>query len=105
MPGALLLCATHEEALAVTHQEEGNKMHLLALVYFPLLRNATGKYIESYADLCEMAISLYNPDDNRPLGIQVVNNPQYRVASDTHFEAKGNLHDQIEKHSAVYVKA
>jgi hypothetical protein len=61
LPGALLTCVSHEETLTVTHQESANKVHLLAMVYFPPLRQATGQYIESYSALCLTANSLYNP--------------------------------------------
>jgi len=105
LPAKMLLCTTQEETLAVTHQIDGNKMHLLALVYFPRLREATGKYIETYSNLCEGALSLYNPEDSRPLGMQVVKRDIYIAASNAHFEAKGYLHDQIEKYADLYVKA
>src|SRR3990172_3960470 len=48
----MMLCASHEETLTVLHQTDANQAHLLALVYFPLLQQATGRYIESYAALC-----------------------------------------------------
>jgi hypothetical protein len=105
LPGKLLLCSDKEAVLAIVPQEFGHKMHLLALLYFPLLRHATGKYIESYSDLCEVAGSLYNPDDIRLLGMQILNDPKYIAVRDAHFAASDELQKQIEIYSATYVKA
>ena len=63
LPEDLLKCSSHEETLTVVRQIDANKAHLLALVYFPLLREATGQYIESYSALALAAISLYSPQD------------------------------------------
>jgi hypothetical protein len=104
-PGELMLCATHEETLAATQQTEGNKIHLLALVYFPLLRHATGQYIESYSVLCEVAISLYDPGDKRVLGVQVSKKHEYVAVREAYFAARDHLQDQIEAYSKIYVKA
>ena len=81
LPGELLKCESHEATLEVVHQGDGNKIHMLALVYFPLLRQATGNYIQSYSALASTAIALYNPDDNRPLGKQAFNHPQFTAAA------------------------
>jgi len=82
----LMLCASHEETLAVLHQTDANQAHLLAMVYFPLLQQATGQYIESYATLCMAANSLYNPQDRRVLGMQVFDKPAYIEARNSHLE-------------------
>ena len=58
LPEDLLKCSTHEETLAVVRQINANKAHLLALVYFPLLRQATGQYIESYSVLPSDAVKV-----------------------------------------------
>lgn len=105
LPGALMLCKTREETLSIVLQPDGNKMHLLALVYFPLLRDATGKYIDSYSDLCEVAMSLYDPKDNRPFGMQILSKQEYVDASNAHAKASNTLQNQIELHSVTYVKA
>ncbi len=52
LPHALMSVTKDEEIQVLTLQESGNKAHLLAMVYFPELKNATGKYIESYSNLC-----------------------------------------------------
>ena len=105
LPEALLMCASHEETLTVTHQTDGNKAHLLALVYFPLLREATGKYIESYSSLCLASVAIYNPDDKRILGIQVYSNQHYIDARNKHVAARDYLQDKIETHAAAYAKS
>ncbi len=104
-PGLVLACNTHESALDTTQAEDANKVHLLALVYFPLLRHATGQYLESYSVYCATAILLYDPQNKHPLGTQVCLKPEYIEASNAHFEARNYLQDQIELHSATYVKA
>jgi len=105
LPGALLTCATHEETLATTHQESANRVHLLALVYFPPLRQATGQYIESYSALCLVANELYNPQDKRVLGMQVFDKPEYIAARNAHLAARDHLQDKIEIHAASYAKS
>jgi hypothetical protein len=105
LPGKLLLCSDTNAILATVPQEYGHKMHLLALVYFPKLRDATEKYTESYSDLCEVAGSLFDPEDIRPLGMQILNEPKYIAARDAHFLACDELQKQIETYSADYVKA
>jgi len=41
LPQALMTCTSTEDILVLTHQASGNNAHLLALLYFPLLRQAT----------------------------------------------------------------
>ena len=105
LPEDLLRCASHEETLTVVRQIDANKAHLLALVYFPLLRQPTGQYIESYAALSLASISLYNPQDKRMLGAQVFDKQEYIDARNAHLEARKYLQDQIELHSTVYAKS
>ena len=105
LPGELLKCESHEATLEVVHQSDGNKVHMLALVYFPLLRPATGKYIQSYSELSFSAIALYNPDDKRMLGLQVVGKQAYSDARNAHVAARDDLQDMIELHAAEYAKA
>lgn len=105
LPEDLLKCSSHEETLAVVRQIHANKAHLLALVYFPLLRQATGQYIESYSALALAAISLYNPQDRRILGTQVSDKPGYIEARDAHLAARNYLQNQIEIHSVTYAKS
>ena len=101
----LLKCSSHDETLKVLRQVDANKAHLLALVYFPLLRQATGQYIDTYAVLAEAAISLYNPNDKRMLGTQVFDKPAYIEARNGHLAARNHLQNQIETHSVIYAKS
>ena len=102
---SLLACSTHEETLAVTHQESANKAKMLAMVYFPELREPTGLYIASYSALCMNAISLYNPSDARVLGMQVYAKPEYIAARETHIDARSYLQKQIENFAPKYAKS
>ena len=63
LPHALMTCTSTEDILVLTHQASGNNAHLLALLYFPLLRQATGQYIDSYSALLMTATSLHNPKE------------------------------------------
>jgi len=105
LPGELLTCSSHEKTLAVTHQSSGNKAHLLALVYFPLLQQATGQYIESYSALCLTTLSLYDPTDSRRVGEQVFDHPQYIAARDQHIAARDALQEEIQAHAHIYAHA
>jgi len=101
----LMMAANRAATIKALGQVQANKSHLLALVYFPLLRQATGQYIESYAALAEAAISLYNPNDNRMLGTQVIDKPEFKKARDQHLAARKHLQDQIEFHAVTYAKS
>lgn len=105
LPHALMTCMSTEDIRALTHQASGNNAHLLALVYFPLLRHATGQYIESYSALCLTVTSFYNPQDKRHLGMQVFDKPEYIEARNNHLAARDHLQDQIEIHAATYAKS
>ncbi len=105
LPHTLMTCVNTEQALALTHQASGNKAHSLALLYFPLLRSATGQYIQSYATLCETSLSIYNPDDERVLGMQIFDKPEYIAARNNHLAARDALQDQIQKHAPTYAKS
>lgn len=105
LPHALMTAASTEDILALTLPASANHTHLLALIYFPKLREATGRYIESYSELCLACASLHNPDDKRPLGTQVFDKQPYIAASNAHIAARDNLQEQIERHSCTYAKS
>ena len=105
LPHALMKCKSTEDILETTHQASGNHAHLLALIYFPKLQSATGQYIESYSELCLVCASLHNPDDKRPLGMQVFDKPLYIAASSAHTTARDSLQAQIERHARTYAKS
>ena len=52
MPGRLLKCTTHEEIQGALHQTAASQAQLLALIYFPPLREPVRRYIVSYQNLC-----------------------------------------------------
>lgn len=105
LPHTLMTAESTEDILSLTHQASGNHAHLLALIYFKKLRESTGQYIESYSSLCLVAASLHNPDDKRPLGIQVFDKPTYIEARNAHIIARDNLQEQIERHADTYAKS
>jgi len=105
LPHALMKCTSDEDIQALTLQESGNNAHLLALVYFPKLRHATGQYINSYSVLCLTVTSLFNPQDKHPLGMQVFDKPEYIEARNKHVAARDNLQDCLELHAATYAKS
>lgn len=101
----LLRVDSHEKKLSVVHQKDANKALLLALIYFPLLRQVTGQYIESYAALAAVALSIYTPQNRQMLGAQVSDSSEYSRARDAHLAARKRLQDQIEIQSVVYAKS
>ena len=105
LPHSLMMCTSTEDILVLTHQASGNNAHLLALLYFPLLRQATGQYIESYSALCLTTVSLYDPQDKRHLGTQVFNNPEYVAARNRYLAARDHLQDQIQANAITYAKS
>jgi len=105
LPHALMTCTSTEDILVLTHQASGNNAHLLALLYFPLLRQATGQYIDSYSALLMTSTSLHNPHDKRPLGMQVFDKPAYIEVRDNHLAARDHLQDQIQIHAPTYAKS
>lgn len=105
LPHTLMTAESTEDILALTHQASGNHAHLLALIYFPKLRESTGRYIDSYSALCLAAAELHNPDDKRPLGMQVFDKPPYIEARNTHLAARDYLQEQIEFYADTYAKS
>ncbi|MCQ8179528.1 hypothetical protein NP603_00275 [Methylomonas sp. SURF-1] len=105
LPHTLMTAESTEDILALTHQASGNHAHLLAMIYFPRLRESTGKYIESYSQLCLAAAELHNPDDKRPLGMQVFDKPSYISARNAHIAARDFLQEQIERYADTYAKS
>ena len=105
LPQALLKCTSTEDIFETTHQASANNAHLLALIYFPELRYATGQYIESYSALCLVATSLSNPQDKRPLGMQVFDKPEYVATRNKYIAARDYLQDQIQIHATTYAKS
>ncbi|MBC7961855.1 MAG: hypothetical protein H7Y05_02795 [Steroidobacteraceae bacterium] len=103
MPQKLMIYQGSTEAIhPLTHQVYGNKMNMLALLYFPQLQEIIGHYIESYSSLCLVSFSFYDSNDNRPLGTQINQNQDYIKVSNEHISARDRLQDEIQRHSAMY---
>jgi hypothetical protein len=105
LPHDLMKATSTEAILALTHQESANKARLLAVVYFPPLQQSIGQYSDSYSELCLVVTSLYNPQDNRHIGMQVFDKPAYIEARNNHLAARDNLQDQIEFYASTYAKS
>ena len=105
LPHALMAAKSTEAILALTHQTSSNKAHLLALVYFPLLRRPIGEYSESYAALCIAATTIYDPGDKRELGKQVHDKKAYIEARNRHLAARDTLQSGIEQFASIYAKS
>ena len=105
LPHSLMMSTSTEDILVLTHQASGNKAHLLAQLYFELLQQATGQYIDSYSALCLTVTSLHNPQDRRRLGMQVFDKPNYIEARNNHIAARDHLQEQIRAHAATYAKS
>ncbi len=90
----------------VVHQDDANKAHFLASLYFPEISQATGNYIDAYANLCLATNSLFVAKDEQPLGGQVIGHSQYSDARDTYLAARDSLQKNLEIHSSVasYIK-
>lgn len=105
LPSDLMKATSTEAILSLTHQESANKAQMLAVVYFPPLQQSIGQYSDSYSELCLVVTSLYTPQDNRHLGMQVFDNPTYIEARNKHIAARDNMQDQIEFYAPTYAKS
>lgn len=97
-------CKSIHDLEAVALQKDGNKMHLIALLYFPELKNATGLYIESFANLCSITGKHYQPDDKRRTGEQLREHKGYMQTLAEFQTAKDILQEQIEKNAQTYAR-
>jgi hypothetical protein len=87
MPGRLLKCTTHEEIQGVLHQSAANQAQLLALIYFPQLREPIRRYMVSYQNLCLTVAGIYysTPNNERKsVGKIVATELSYKEASAAH---------------------
>lgn len=105
LPHALMEATSTEAILALTHQASANNAQMLAVVYFPPLRQSIRRYSDSYSALCLTVTSLYNPQDTRHLGKQVFDKPAYISARNAHLAARDHLQDEIEIHAITYAKS
>lgn len=106
MPGRLLKCTTHEEIQGVLHQSAASQAQLLALIYFPPLREPIRRYIVSYQNLCLATTTIYyQKPDGQAVGERVSNHPEYQTASSAHILERENLATEIENHASTYAKS
>ena len=106
MPGRLMQCTTHEEIQGVLHQSAANQAQLLALIYFPPLREPIRRYIASYQILCLATTTIYyQKPDGQAVGERVANHPDYQAASTAHIFERENLATEIENHAPTYAKS
>ena len=105
LPQDLMMARSTEAILETTLQTSGNQVHMLALVYFPLLQEATGQYIESYSSLCRTSAALYNSSDKLLLGEQIGRKPEYIAARNAYLSARNNLQDRIQQHAQKYARS
>lgn len=107
MPGRLLRCTSHEEIQGVLHQSAANQAQLLALIYFPHLREPIRRYMVSYQHLCLVVANIYynqNTED-KTVGKIVSTDTNYKEASSAHKMEKENLASEIEKYAPKYAKS
>ena len=105
-PGRLLSCTTDEEIHAVTHQTDANQAALLALIYFPELREPMQRYVESFQNLCLIASELYYAKPQvKSVGLVVHSLPAYQAASQAHMAERHNVANKIESYAPKYAKS
>ncbi len=108
MPGCLLKCTTDEDIQDVLHQSAANQAQLLALIYFPHLREPIRRYMVSYQNLCLVVAGFYYAQPNKEhksVGKIVSTELSYKEASAAHKMEKENLASKIEKYAPTYAKS
>ncbi|MDP3297072.1 MAG: hypothetical protein Q8N09_05680 [Thermodesulfovibrionia bacterium] len=63
----LTSCASPEGIRAIAQATAANKVHMLCSIYFPLLREASGQYLDSCSSFYQTIVSSYNPLSSVPL--------------------------------------
>lgn len=107
MPGRLMRCTSHEEIQGVLHQTAASQAQLLALIYFPPLREPIQRYVASYQNLCFAVADIYYklPPGSGSVGGKVGNNPDYQTARNAHVAERENVATQIENHAPSYTRS
>ena len=101
----LTSCASPEGILAISQATNANKVHMLCSIYFPLLREVSGKCLDACSSFYQTVVSSYNPLSSVLLGQQVGNLQSYKEARDILLDAKNLLKDQITIHAKIYSKS
>ena len=105
MPGRLMACTSHEEIQGALHQAAASQAQLLALIYFPPLREPIQRYVVSYQNLCLVVAEIYYKKEGGSVGGNVGNHPDYQAARNAHVAERENVATQIENHALTYTKA
>ena len=104
-PSSLLYATSLEQIVGLSVPADANKTHMLCIVYFQRLLPESGAYIEACISLYDASVSLYNPDDSRPLGEQGYNNQKCKDAKAAFYAAKNSMQEAIRHHASSYVMA
>jgi|SRR5690242_9719466 len=104
-PSSLLYATSLEQVVKLSNPADANKVHMLCTVYFERLLPASGSYIDACTALYDASLSLYNPDDKRPLGEQAFSHPRYKASRDSFFAAKDTIQTAIKDHASSYTVA
>ena len=106
MPGRLLRCTTHEEIQGVLHQSAASQAQLLALIYFPPLREPIRRYVVSYQSLCAATAAIYYQyPEGRVVGEVVGKYQEYKSARNAHLLERENVATEIESHAPAFAKS
>lgn len=101
-------CTSHEEIQGVLHQTGANQAQLLALIYFPPLREPIQRYVVSYQHLCLAVADIYYKlpvGTSGSVGGKVGNHPDYQAVRNAHIAERENLATEIENHASKYTKS
>ena len=101
----LTSCMSPEGILAISQSTNANKVHMLCNIYFPLLRETSGEYLDACTAFYQTVVRSYNPLSAVPLGQQVGSLPSYKEARDALLVARDAVKDQIAIHAKTYSSA
>jgi hypothetical protein len=104
-PSDLLACASQADIQQLSQATSANKVHMLCFVYFPLLVEVSGKYLDMCSNLFQASVSLYNPLSSTTLGAQVVDQALYKKAKDDLLSARDEMKELIGKYSSTYAQS
>lgn len=104
-PSYLLACSSLADIQQISQVTSANKVHMLCVVYFPLLVDISGKYLDMCLNLFQASVSLYNPLSNTTLGSQVVDQESYKKAKDDLIAIRDEMKELIGKYSSIYARS
>lgn len=101
-PYDLTSCVSRKELEILAHQEDGNAMYLLAMLYFPKIEKSVGSYVDAYFELCKAVLLIFNELDSRPLIDQLEANEGYIDSADKLMSLRFELKSKIQKYAKEY---